>query len=308
MCTIKSYKSFFYALTVALLIGVITAVYFFVIPIFQTYSKRAIYNYPESINQNGLNFIFYADKYENKEAFSTDINTLITEIKTVQPWKNYDYFNVYSIYPKNDICYMQIENERKPVLRCKEEINKYLEVINKKYFKLIVLSRREFQSWANVARLNNSGIFFSVPKKITESEAQAYGYLLDHLLGHAFGLKDEEQYVIAKAGGEPHAPNGPNCAPNLITANAWWGDLAQLYPERVGYFNTCAGNQEYIRPTQGSFMNFGELEYFVPDYGPVSERYLTKVINYCFSSKKYSYKDDKAFFDLYPEFKECLIN
>ena len=41
-------------------------------------------------------------------------------------------------------------------------------------------------------------------------------------------------------------------------------------------------------------------------YGPVSEDYLRKVLNYCFSEKIYDKSDDPEFFEMYPEFKECL--
>lgn len=266
------------------------------------------YRNPEKIYPRGLNLIFFADNYPSWEEFENDVDRLMIGLRQIEPWKSYGDYNIYKINPgmETQLCQIKTENERKPVLRCNESINDYLEKIQRNNFRLVVLSRQDFQSWANVARLENSGIFFSLKDKLDDSNSFATGYLLAHLLGHAFGLKDEEKYVIAKADGAPHTPDGPNCAPDKETAQKWWGDLAQLYPERVGYFQTCAGSENYIRPTQSSLMNFGELENFIPDYGPVSERYLRALLKYCFSEERGDPQADAQFFEMYPEFKACL--
>src|SRR5581483_5223698 len=102
-------------------------------------------------------------------------------------------------------------------------------------------------------------------------------------------------------------PDGPNCAPDMRTAEQWWGKLAQIYPSRVGYFPGCEGNNNFIKPTKGSLMALNESDSdFVPDFGPVSELYLSKVLNYCFSDKTYSISDDPDFFAQYPDFKACV--
>ena len=53
-------------------------------------------------------------------------------------------------------------------------------------------------------------------------------------------------------------------------------------------------------------MNLGDLSHFVPEYGPVSERYLRKILEYCFSEKLSAEGDDPEFFGQYPEFAACL--
>ena len=267
-----------------------------------------IYHIPAAAYQRGLDLIFFADGYLSWQEFDSDTQLLLREMRKVEPWKSYSRYNIYLIRPKElDICTVKVKDERKPTLRCDaEKVNKYLNKLRTWHFKFIVLSRRDFQSWANVVRLQDSGIFFSMPRSPRDSiEEQVTGQLFLHMLGHAFGLKDEELFVIAKADSAAHKPDGPNCAPDKTTAKKWWGDLARLYPERVGYYQGCAGVIDYIKPTKGSLMNLGDLSEFVPDYGPVSERYLRKMLEYCFSEKIYSVSDDPDFFGLYPEFKEC---
>jgi hypothetical protein len=262
---------------------------------------------PEKVNDRGLNIIFLADQYSSWEEFENDSNALMGELKTIEPWQSYQSFNIYKINPKeNGLCYIKVKDERKPVLRCLPEINRYLNNLPLENFRLIVLSRQEFQSWANVTRSENSGIFFSVPHSVTETgDQKVNALLLAHLLGHTFGLKDEEIFVLAQAGGAPHTPDGPNCAPDVTTAEKWWGDLTKKYTE-VGYFKGCAGDENYIKPTQSSIMNLNTGAPIVYNYGPVSERYLKKILDYCFSSKRYKKSDDPSFFNSYPELSTCI--
>lgn len=267
-----------------------------------------IFHIPASPYPRGLSLIFFADGYLSWDEFDRDTQTLVRTMKTVEPWKSYARYNIYQIRPKElDICGVKVADERKPVLRCSpERVNGYLNQLRTGHFKLVVLSRRDFQSWANVTRLQDSGIFFSMPSSpANPADEAAVGLLFQHLVGHAFGLKDEEIFVIAKADSAPHRPDGPNCAPDKKTAQAWWGNLVGKYPE-VGYFKGCAAGKDFLKPTKGSFMNLGDLSQFVPTYGPVSERYLQKILDYCFSERRHSIVDDPQFFDNYPEFVECL--
>ena len=266
------------------------------------------YSLPEIIHPKGLNLVFFADQYSSWQEFENDISGLMEEFKTIEPWQSYQFFNIYKINPKETgLCYVKTKDERSPVLRCSSEINDYLANLPLEKFKLIVLSRQEFQSWANVARYENSGIFFSAPTALKEkNEQRINALLLAHLFGHSFGLKDEEIFVLAQAGGAPHAPDGPNCAPDAATAEKWWGDLAKQFPE-VGYFKGCCGNENYIKPTQASIMNLNNATEIVYQYGPVSEDYFKKVLAYCFTPGAYNQvADDQEFFQQYPEFKECF--
>jgi len=266
------------------------------------------YRLLEKINPGGLNLIFFADQYPSWTEFEEDTNSLMEEIKKIEPWKSYQLYNIFKINPKTaGLCYVKIKDERKPVLRCSEDINYYLNNLSLERFKLIVLSRQEFQSWSNIVRIENSGIFFSIPHLLSDDlEKKTHGLLFAHLLGHAFGLKDEEIFVLAKAGGAPHTPDGPNCAPDAATAEKWWGDLTKEY-SGVGYFKGCCGNENYIKPTQSSIMNLNTGSPIVYTYGPVSEDYLKKVLDYCFTPGNYNNAiNDKEFFDRYAEFEDCL--
>lgn len=262
---------------------------------------------PDREHPHGLTLVFFADQYASWEEFEHDIAVLFTEMRKVEPWKSYQTYNIYEVKPEAGagLCAVKIENERKPALRCGAEINRYLNQLALERFKLIVLSRQDFQSWANVVRLQNSGIFFSLPKPISETDQRPMGILFLHLLGHAFGLKDEELIVLARADTAVLRPDGPNCAPNAATAEDWWGDLARTLPD-VGYFKGCSGSPNYIKPTESSLMNLNSnIEKFVPRYGPVSERYLEKILRYCFRREEISSVGDKKFFEQYPEFLAC---
>lgn len=267
------------------------------------------YHLPEKVNPKGLNLIFFADQYSSWDEFENDVNSLMSELKKIEPWVSYSLFNVYKINPKDaqGLCYIKIKDERKPVLRCKEEINNYLNNLPLERFKLVVLSRQDFQSWANLVRLENSGVFLSVPALLSNNlEKKTFGLLFAHLLGHSFGLKDEEIFVLANAGGAPHTPDGPNCAPDAATAEKWWGDLAKKF-SKIGYFKGCCGNENYIKPTQSSIMNLNTGFEIVYEYGPVSERYLRKVLDYCFTPDSgQQAQNDSEFFRRYSEFEECL--
>src|SRR3989344_8234295 len=54
----------------------------------------SIYRLPETVNQNGLNFIFLSDGYLSWEEFEKDVEALMREIKTIEPWKSYNDYNV----------------------------------------------------------------------------------------------------------------------------------------------------------------------------------------------------------------------
>lgn len=268
----------------------------------------AVYRAPETVYEYGLNLIFFADGYPSWTEFNNDTNVILDSLHFVAPWNGYGNFNTYQIRPKEvDICTVKTKDERKPVLRCDpEKVNQYLNALRTGHFKLIVLSRQTFQSWANVARLTDSGIFFSLPQSPTASTDKTVTiWLFSHLLGHAFGLKDEELIVLAKNNAAVFVPDGPNCAPDLETAKKWWGDLVGK-ESGVGYFKGCSANPDYIKPTKGSLMNLNDFSSFQPTYGAVSERYLKKILDYCFSGIRPAPGDDPDFFAQYPEFKECV--
>ena len=266
-----------------------------------------IYHAPAAAYPRGLSLIFLADGYLSWNEFDRDTDTMLRALKSTEPWSSYKRYNIYRILPKETgLCSVETANERKPVLRCAPgKINAYLGNLTTGPFKLVVLSRRDFQSWANVVRLTDSGIFMSVPRSPQGvADEGATGVLFLHLVGHAFGLKDEEIFPVAKAHSAVMRPDGPNCAPDKETAKVWWGDLIGAEPA-VGYFKGCSGNRDYIKPTEHSLMNLGNFSLDALTYGPVSEEYLSKVLRYCFAEKLPDISDDPNFFAQYQELAVC---
>jgi hypothetical protein len=264
-----------------------------------------VYHIPGAPYPGGLDLIFLSDGYLSWQEFDHDKDVLLREMRAIEPWKSFERYNIYAIRSnENDLCAVKTENERHPVLRCDAvKVNSYLNRLRTGHFKLVILSRRPFDSWANVARLEDSSISFSLPRSPADQpEEKATGMMFNHLLGHAFGLKDEELKVIAKADSATHQPDGPNCAPDQATAEKWWGNMVG---GSVGYFKGCGGNPEYIKPTERSLMNLNEIVFGL-EYGPVSASYLRKVLDYCFSEKAHTVSEDPSFFGQYPEFLSCI--
>lgn len=260
---------------------------------------------PNKTNSNGLNLIFFADQYPSWEEFEYDIDSLMSGIKTIEPWKSYSYFNIYKINPTNSsLCNVENENDGKPILYCKLEINNYLNSLPLEHFKLIVLSRQEFFSWANAVRNENSGIFMSMANPYAGGDQMFSSLSFANFLGSSFGLKYEGSISFNNSNESHFFPNGPNCAPDENTAKKWWGHLAEKYSE-VGYFKGCCGSESYIKPTDTSIMAPSSIS-FPLSYGPVSEEYLNKVLTYCYTpGNRVSQKEDYEFFERYPEFISC---
>ncbi len=271
-------------------------------------NEPGVLRVPGTVYPRGLNLIFFADGYLSWNEFESDAAALTSELRKYEPWKSFERWNSYYVRPNElDICAVKTENERHPVLRCApEKLNTYLNQLTiDGHFKLIVLSRRAFESWANVARFADSGIFMSIAASPADEGSRfSLGIQFAHLMGHAFGLKDEEVYMIAKADSAGAEPDGPNCAPDKATAEQWWGNMA-IPGGRVGYFDGCAGKKEYVKPTRGSLMNLNELQYLTPDYGPVSEEYLRSVLQTCFSPPGTRIENTELL-ARYPEFQECV--
>ncbi len=274
----------------------------------------AEYQAPEKLYPRGLNIAFVSDNFESFNEFRISIKGVIDNLKSAEPWKSYNDFNFFMIYnPDNSICAVQEENISVPLLKCSKQLIEILKPLPLLKVKVVVVSRRNFISWANITRFENSFVFYSLPKAKENDEFNKKIIFVE--LAHGFGMRDETRSVNAISGEAPSRPAGPNCAPTLEVAKKWWGDMVQRTSQGyftfsdkndVGFYFGCAGNNAYLRPTQKSFMNIQDF----PDansYGPVSEQYLKKVLDYCFSKKIYQKKDDPAFFEQYPEFKECLL-
>lgn len=278
--------------------------------------SQTVYSAPETIHRSGLNIVFVSDKFESREAFDAAALFIENAFTTIEPWKSYPDFNFFTVYTGDDrVCHLEVANHVHPTLRCSPHTTDLIEPLKLYRFKMIIISRENFTSWANVTRLENSVVALSLPTG-TEGQVLPRKVIL-HEFSHGFGLRDEmTKSVIALSGSEATKPGGPNCAPDVKTALEWWGDLVQktdagqyVFGEGnndVGFFYGCAGNEHYLKPTVGSLMNLQDMTHPSEDYGPVSTRYLSKVLKYCFSDKVYNQSDDQPFFDQYPEFKACL--
>ncbi len=276
------------------------------------------YGIPSNLHPRGLNIIFISHDFTDKKEFLTTAQFLMDSFQTIEPWKSYKDFNFYTIFTGADktMCFIQVENEPKPKLRCSSHVNDYITKLGLYKFKAVVVSRDEFTSWANVTRFDNSMVAISAPPSAQNQELTRK--IMLHEFAHGFGLRDEMvKSVIAKAGSEATLAGPPNCAPDINTAKEWWGDelhyigdnMATVDPAKgeVGFFVGCAGSDQYIKPTIGSLMNLDDATVNSDNYGLVSEHYLKKVLKYCFSPDTgTSVSDDPKFFNLYPEFTECV--
>lgn len=272
----------------------------------------AVYEVPEKIYPRGLNLLFVADEFGSFEEFKIATEKIITEMKKVEPWKSHKEINSFIIY-QNDpaLCEVKEEKMYAPMLRCNDDLIRLAQTLPLVKVKIIVVSRDQFISWSNTSRLENTFVFYSMP---ASKEADAFNYkIFLHELAMGFGLREEMRSIMAESGSAPTRPEGPNCAPTVDVAKDWWGeyvrrsDSALIFSRaknEVGFYFGCAGNQDYLRPTQKSLMNIQDFP-DAEDYGPVSEDYLRKVLKNCFSSKRYEESEDLKFFEQYPEFKVC---
>lgn len=271
------------------------------------------YQIPDAIHPRGFNIVFVSDDFQTFDEFKQSVANIMGTMKKTEPWKNYDGFNLFLIFNRdNTMCQVDRKNEYAPLLKCSKALIPLVQTLPLVKVKIVVVSRKNFISWANLTRFENSFVFYSVPKE-KENDAFNKKVILVEI-AHGFGLRDETRSVNAVSGEAPGRPSPPNCAPTLDVARAWWGDLVKRTGNNiltfsrvnndVGFYFGCAGNDSYIRPTQQSLMNIQDFP-GAENYGPVSERYLKKVLDYCFSDTRYRIADDPAFFDLYPELKEC---
>lgn len=273
------------------------------------------YAIPQALHPRGLNIALVSEGFEKEEDFARAAQFVKDAFSWIEPWRSYKDFNFFEVFTgQADICHIEIQNHVKPTLRCNTRVNDYIAPLGLYRFKAVILSRRDFTAWANVTRLDNSVVAYSLP---ADKEGQEfYRKVLLHEFAHGFGLRDEmTKSVIALGGSAPTRAGGPNCAPDLATAKDWWGDLikrsggAYVFGSGegdVGFYFGCAGHVDFIKPTIGSLMNMQDASHPSDDYGPVSERYLRKVLDYCFSEKVYSVRDDPDFFWIYPEFSPCV--
>jgi hypothetical protein len=282
----------------------------------RSHLDKSVYGIPGNISPRGFNIVFVSDGIYDPAEFLYRIDTLERGLKVVEPWKSYDNFNFFTVFAKDrDFCTV---SDPGPMLKCDKDLIGALQPLGLYRFKVVIVSAKQFVAWSNVVRLENSVIALSLPQR-DMADQTVYRNVWLHEFGHSFGLRDEmAQDVQATPGSAATTPGGPNCAPDARTAVQWWGEMIRKvngtnnthYFESgqnttdVGLYYGCAGNPNYIKPTMGSLMNTHDA--IMSEYGPVSERYLRKVLDYCYSDFIYNETYDPDFFGQYPEFRECL--
>jgi len=248
------------------------------------------------IDEYGFNIVFFNDGYEDKNEFNADLTRLISSMKNIEPFKSFDNINFFKIENSDqNVCSVKETNSRRSQVKCSTEINKYLKKCNLDNFKLIVLTKDKSISYSVISKYKNSLMVLSKPGNGVSNN------VFLHELGHLFGLVDEKATALGPVSADSLAnkPSRPNCAPDIKTAEIWWKDY--LNYSDVGFYPGCAGNEQYIKPTESSIMsnNFGS------GYGRVSTDYMKQVLNCCYMEKPD--KSCEEFYENYPEFNACLL-
>jgi len=223
-----------------------------------------------------LDLLFIGDEYPSVELFENAVwgaldfgEAMDASFMDTEPFKyNKDKFNVWvvpSIFYLNlncngGWCYFDDSIINEIALDCPQA-----DIIN-------VISRKRFRSYAWFSgRTYNSFCLNWWDDQGTVCSGDPivhidYSRLLLHEFGHAFGQLADE-YVEPPIG---DLPREPNCAPDIQTAQQWWGDLEGV--EGVNYYNGCSYVNDNIKPTQTSIM---EAQWLLDyDYMPVNERRL----------------------------------
>jgi hypothetical protein len=214
-------------------------------------------------NKN-IDIAFVGDGYFDNEELNKDVikivdyegNNGINGLMSVEPFKsNGNKFNIWMIKAGNQIPMVTIsENFQGP------DRDKSLEIAaecSSADYK-IVLSKKEFRSYAFT-----DDAYLSLG---SYSES-GWGRLLLHEFGHTFG-KLADEYVDPPMGNRPHPPN---CAPDIATAQKWWGSTAG-----TGFYG-CSYTETNIRPYFNSIMRNQLI--FKDDYGEINEAAILKILN-----------------------------
>jgi len=148
----------------------------------------------------------------------------------------------------------------------------------------------------------------SVPTRYESSVAiigeKAYSrYTVLHEFGHLFGLQEEVATLHAPGNSPAYLPRRPDCAPNLTTAQEWWGKYVGI--DGTGYYPGCAGHAGYVRPNNVTLMGnaFGW-----EDYGYVNTLYLSQAYDCCYAANRSVYRSVHAcdtFFSENPGWTAC---
>jgi hypothetical protein len=218
-----------------------------------------------------LHIVVLPHAYADLAPARADAEALRAALARTEPFSRHEVRWHFVENTDDSVCEVRHPTSIAEQLSCKPEVNALLAPLKLARFKLVVLSRAEFTSSANLSHAGeNSVVFLSAPR---EGPQLALTFL--HELGHAFGLRDEQWPNLNPQRTEAAAPGPPNCAPDRATAALWWGDLVRKRAPGAGYFKGCAGSAEFIKPTEGGLMARPAPG---ASYGPVNERYLERAL------------------------------
>lgn len=238
-------------------------------------------------SKNKLTIIFFYEGYETQQQALVDVEVMKKAFSLVEPFKSLPNAVTYQIFTTEDKkCKVDLETR---YLVCDKSLIESFRKLGTNNFKVVLMSRDEFVSVAERARGKNSWLSVSTnpPNLTPEKRKEWLGLTVTRLLGYSLGLS----YEGGKETVEPSIPpeilmktlsesKRPNCAPDKVTAQKWWGGYEKVFPS-IGYFKGCGGHKDYYFPEEGTLMSLNPKK---ETYGRVSEDYLRGVLT-CFYGK-----------------------
>jgi hypothetical protein len=212
-----------------------------------------------------LNLVFCSLNYQDKDDFMLDIGILIQGFKKTKPFNEFQNLKAwYIILSRQEESEIFKLTQDFPPLKVRQDFtNEIADHIGPSY-KLIIIDAKGSLSCAELSLPGRFSLVILGRNRYKDKSGFTKGFL--HELGHSLGLREESPNSEAAL----CLPGPPNCAVTREEAENLWGDLIGK-GDRVGYFEGCCGNKDYIRPTIASLMNNPEE---ASDFGPVNERYL----------------------------------
>ena len=238
-----------------------------------------------------LNILFYYDGYSNDTEAQHFVGLMEATLATTQPFANAGNIQMKAFTSSKPKCHTEKHGGHN-LLVCDKSLINLVNDLHIARFKLVILSPQNFVPNATVAYGKNSVMYLPTYQgALTKEELDEFisRYFM-HELGHSLGLRDEYarqrpesaigdvQAAQATSSNVAFQPAQPNCAPDKATAEKWWGNYVKAAVKDVGYYNGCAGREDYYYPVQGTLMSDDPT---VETYGRVSEDYLRNVLQ-CF--------------------------
>ena len=197
--------------------------------------------------------------------------------------------NVYGISLPNTSCNVTTRGNLGELSCDWDAVNKALAACGLSQAKVFLITGEDVQS------VSVSAYYTSSVAVVSE---KAYGrYAVLHEFGHLLGLQDEVGRLRVQSYSPAFAPRRPDCAPNLTTAQEWWGRYVGI--NGTGYYAGCAGHPEYIRPNNETLMGNA---WDWSDYGYVDTLYLAQAYDCCYAANRSAYRSAHACDGLFTDF------